>query len=90
MTELDDTPILATHAQLTGEVLKVIEDLALHGHIQGRGRFIGDQQLGPAGQRDRNQRALTHAARQLVWVTSRLVRRIGHPGLVEQSDGALT
>eukprot|EP01022_Parablepharisma_sp_SALTPOND_P030360 TRINITY_DN760_c2_g5_i1.p1 TRINITY_DN760_c2_g5~~TRINITY_DN760_c2_g5_i1.p1 ORF type:complete len:1316 (-),score=509.04 TRINITY_DN760_c2_g5_i1:3474-7421(-) len=43
-----------------------LQDLRLDGHVQGRGRFIGNQQRGLAGQRHGDHHALAHATRQLV------------------------
>ena len=41
-------------------------DLRLHGDVQGSGRFIRNQQPGPAQQRHGNHHALTHAPGELV------------------------
>ena len=43
-----------------------VEHLALDGHVQRGGRLVGDQQVGPAGQRDGDDHALALAARHLV------------------------
>ena len=41
------------------------EDLLLGGHVERRGRLVGDQDLGVAGQRRGDRDALAHAAREL-------------------------
>ena len=38
-----------------------LQDLGLDGHIQRRGRFIRQQQLGVGGQRDNDDHALAHS-----------------------------
>ena len=43
-----------------------LEDLRLHADVERRRRFVGQQQLRPAHQRDRERHALTHAAGQFV------------------------
>ena len=42
------------------------QDLRLDGDVERRGRLVGDQQLGVAGQRHRDHHALAHAAGELV------------------------
>ena len=44
------------------EIPHQVQNLRLDGHIQGRGGFIGDQQLRVAGKRNGNHHALAHAA----------------------------
>jgi hypothetical protein len=39
-----------------------VEDLRLNRHIERRGRFVGDQQIGLAGEGHRDHHALPHAA----------------------------
>ena len=43
-----------------------VEDLRLHRDVERRGRLVGDQQLGLAGERDGDRHALAHAAGELV------------------------
>ncbi len=45
-----------------------LQDLGLDGHVERRGRLVGQQQLRLARQRDRNQRPLLHAAAELVGI----------------------
>ena len=44
------------------------EHLRLGHHVERRRRLVGDHELGPAGQRERDHHALAHAARELVRV----------------------
>ena len=43
-------------------VLEQVQDLGLHGDVERRGRLVGEQQLRPAGQRQRDHHPLPHAA----------------------------
>jgi hypothetical protein len=65
------------------------DDLRLDRHVERGGRLVGHDQLGLGGQRQRDDDALAHAARELVrvLVDARLRRR--DAGLREQVDGAL-
>ena len=54
-----------TFALLVGQQ---VEYLRLHGHVEARGRLVGEQQLRAAGERDGDHHALAHPARQLVRV----------------------
>src|SRR5262249_39239926 len=69
---------LGDHAQIVGDdddrgvdfglqLVDEVDDLGLDGHVEGGGRLVGDQQLGPAGQGHGDHHALAHAARELVW-----------------------
>ena len=64
--------------------LQMVEDLALHRHIQRGRRLVGDQQSRLPGQPDRDQRALAHPARQLMRVPVRADCRIVHADLGQQ------
>ena len=48
-----------------------IDDLGLDGHVKGRGRFVGDEQLGLARKGHGDHGALAHASRELVRVVVR-------------------
>jgi hypothetical protein len=39
-----------------------VEDLRLHGDVEGRGGLVGDEQRGVVGERDRDDHPLAHAA----------------------------
>ena len=57
------------------------QDLRLHGDVEGRGRLVGDQQLGAAGERGRDHRALAHAAGELVRIGADAPAGIGNADL---------
>ena len=54
------------HARLALQFAQQQEDLDLHGGIERRRGLVGQQQARPARQRQRDHRALAHAARELV------------------------
>jgi hypothetical protein len=68
----DDTEVVGhqddPHPQFVLQFAEEVEDLRLHGHVQcGRG-LVGDQQVGPAGDRACDEDALRHPAGDLVGV----------------------
>ena len=67
--------------------LHQLEDLRLDGHIQRRGRLVGDQQAGVAGQGHGDHGALAHAAGQLVRVLADALLRGGDAHLLQHLDG---
>src|SRR5262249_50092808 len=58
------------------EVGHETENLRLDGDVECGGRLIRDQELGAAGQRNRDHYALAHAAGQLVRVLARAPTRL--------------
>ncbi len=50
------------HVPLSLLGLQQIENLGLHGHIERRGWFVGDEQLRAARERDGDDDALAHTA----------------------------
>lgn len=56
-------------AQLLLQLVQEVDDLLLHGHVEGRGGLVGDDDL-VARQRHGDEHALALAARQLVGVES--------------------
>lgn len=64
-----------------------VEDLAGHGGVQGAGRFVGDHQFRTAGQRDRDQHALSLPAGQFVRVLARSLSGPVQPHFLEQIQG---
>jgi hypothetical protein len=66
-----------------------IDDLLAHGHVEGGGRFVGEQQARPARERHRDHRALPLAARQLMRETVDAPFRLGNTGTPQQLDAAL-
>ena len=65
------------------------QHLRLHGDVERGGRLVRDQDLGPAGQRHRDHRALAHAAGEFVRIGADAARRIGDADLPQQLDGAV-
>ena len=70
-----------------GQLLEVVEDLALHGDVEGAGRLVGHQQARLRGERDGDEHALPHAAGELVRVLARPHLRVGQPGAAQGLDG---
>ena len=56
------------HAQFCLEALYELDYLGLHGHVEGRGGLVGDEQLGLQRQCHGDHGPLAHAARVLVGV----------------------
>ena len=48
------------------QLAEQVEDLRLDGDVERRGRLVGDQELGIAGERHGDHDALAHAAGELV------------------------
>src|SRR5438309_166447 len=70
------------------EIAQEPEDLRLHGHVERGGRLVGEQQLRLARERDRDHRALAHAAGDLVRIAREAALRRRHLHEVEQLVGA--
>ena len=68
--------------------LEQVEDLRLDRHVERGGRLVEDQQLRLGRERARDQRALAHAAGELVRIGVRDRGRIDDADLVEQLDRA--
>ena len=75
-------------AQLLLQPPHQVENLRLYRHVQRGGRLIGDQQLGMAGQRHGDHRALAHAAGKLVRIGLRAACGIGNADQLEHLDRA--
>ena len=74
-------------AVLPGQLAEVVEDAALHGDVEGAGRLVGDEQPRVRRDRDRDEHALAHAARELVRVLPGPHGGVGQPGPLQQRDG---
>ena len=72
-------------AQRVGEHVQVVEDALLHGHVEGGGRLVGDQQIGAAGQADGDERALAHTTGELVRELTGTGSGVGQTGLGQQT-----
>ena len=75
-------------AELAPQPLEELQDLRLQRDVEGGGRLVGDQQLGPGGERDRQHRALPLAARELVRELAQPAHRIGNRQQLEELEGA--
>src|SRR5262245_30760446 len=73
----------------TRQPIHQFEDLRLDGHVERGRRLVCDDELGIAGDRDRDHDALAHAARELVRILLETAGRIGDADQAEQLDGAL-
>lgn len=74
-------------ATLVAQVQQQAQDLRLHGHIEGRGRLIGDQHLRVAAQGHGDHRALAHAAGKLMGIVVDPRLGIRDPHLAQHVDG---
>ena len=68
------------------EVAQQVEHLGLDRHVEGRGRLVGDEQVGVAGDRAGDQHALRHAAGDLVRVRRERALRVGDADPGEQAE----
>ncbi len=66
------------HADLALQVADQVDDLGLHRDVERGGRFVGDQELRPAGQRHRDHHALAHAAGQVARILRHAALGLGH------------
>ena len=74
------------HAALPGELDDEVHHRLLRGHVEARGRLVGNEQLRTAGERKRDHDALTHAARELERISVVALARTRNPHLVENLD----
>ena len=56
------------HVEVAAQPVEQLEDLRLHGDVEGGRRLVGDEQLGLQRDGHRDQQALPHAAGELVRV----------------------
>ena len=87
----DDTEIVGDEdhrgALLRPQLGKQVEYLILDRDVEVRRRLVGEDQPGPARDRDRDHRALAHAARQLVRIGAEARAGRRNPDALEQSQG---
>ena len=76
------------HVEPARQPVHQLQDLRLDGHVERGRRLVGDDELGIAGDRDRDHDALAHAARELVRILLEAAGRIGDADQAEQLDGA--
>ena len=68
--------------------MQEIEDLRLDRHVERGRRLVGDQELGPAGERHRDHHPLAHAAGELVRKGARAPLRIGNADFAREARHA--
>ena len=73
-------------AELVAQVADQAEDLGLDGDVQGRGRLVGDDEIGLTGHRHGDHHPLPQAAGQLVRECLHAARRVGDTDQVEQAQ----
>ena len=71
-------------AEAAAHVVQELEDLSLHGDVEGRGRLVAQQHLGLGGQRHGDEHALAHASRELVREGVRTPFGVRHPHQAQQ------
>lgn len=71
------------------QILHQLEDLRLHGHVERRRRFVGDEQVGITGQRHGDHQALALPAGELVRILADTFFGRLDADVVEQLDHAL-
>ena len=74
--------------QLVAQVAHEVQDFGLDRHVEGRGGFVGDQQLGIAGQRLGDHGALPLAAGELVGVGAERLLRVRQLHELKHAQGA--
>src|SRR5262249_7235301 len=95
LSELCDDPEVMTdddetHLVFGDEALQKREDLSLDRYIERCRRLVGDQEIGLAGDRDRNHRALLHASTELMGEQAHLFGSSWDLDLLEKLDCALS
>ena len=90
---VDDAEIVGdedhAHAQILLERAHQFQHLGLDGDVEGRGRLVGNQQLRTGRERERDHRALAHAAGHFMGVLVDPRGGIGNADLVQHVDGEL-
>ena len=72
-------------AAVAPQLLQQVEDLRLDGHVERGGRLVQHQQLGRARERGGDERALLHAAGELVREGERHLAGVGDAHLGQQA-----
>lgn len=70
-------------------MLEVVQDGLLHGHVECRGRLVGDKKLRASGQADTDERALAHTTGELVRVLLGATLGVGKPSFLKDLHHAL-
>ena len=69
------------------KLLQQVQDLRLHGHVEGGCRLVRNQEIGLIGERNRDHHALALATRQLMRVALQPTLRFRNANLAEQIEG---
>ena len=72
--------------QLAAQLVEQVQDLLLHGHVEGRGRLVRDQQARPGQDRERDEHPLQLPAGELVGEGVRDALRLGQAHPLERRD----
>ena len=75
------------HVQVLLQAADQAQDLGLDGHVEGGGRFVGDQHARFTAEGDGDHYALAHAAAHLVGIVGKAAFGIGNAHLVEHGNG---
>ncbi len=68
------------------QFLHQLEDLRLDGNVERGGRLVGDDELGIAGEPDRDHHALAHAAGELMRILFQPPRAVGDADELQQFE----
>ena len=74
-------------AELVAGEAQQVQDLRLHGHVQGGGRLVGQDEPGVEHERHRDDDALLLAAGELVRIVVDAGGRVGDADLLQDLDG---
>ena len=74
-------------SQLLAKLLQQLEDLSLDGDIEGRGRLVGNQEIGFGSQRDSDHHPLSLSARELMGVVLETLARRRDGDQIQQPLG---
>ena len=75
--------------RLPGEFLQQLQDLRLHGYVEGSRRLVGDDEPRLARERHGDHHTLPHAAGELMRVIPQPAGRVGNANPLQQRPGAL-
>ena len=74
---------------LVWQVLEELEDLRLHGDVERRRRLVGDQEIGPIGERHRDHHPLALPAGELVGIGAEPLGWVDDADLGQKLDNFL-
>ncbi len=76
------------HAEPRLHLGEQLQDLRLHGDVEGRGRLVGDEQVRLVGERHGDHDALALPARELVRISAEAALRLADADEIEQFQAA--